>query len=74
MFGQIGMSELLVILVVVLLVFGPKKLPELARGLSRGINEFRRAADEVKQELNLNLERETRYPRESERKSPPKES
>lgn len=74
MFGQIGMSELLVILVVVLLVFGPKKLPELARGLSRGINEFRRAADEVKQELNLNLERETRYPRESERKPPPKES
>ncbi|MDZ7268562.1 MAG: twin-arginine translocase TatA/TatE family subunit [candidate division KSB1 bacterium] len=73
MFGQIGMSELLVILVVVLLVFGPKRLPELARGLSRGMAEFRRAADEVKQELNLNLENETRYPRDNERKSPPRQ-
>ena len=53
MFGQIGMSELLVILVIVLLVFGPKKIPELARNLSRGLNEFRRAAEEVKEELTL---------------------
>lgn len=69
MFGQIGMSELLVILVVVLLVFGPKKIPELARGISRGLNEFKRAADEVKQELNLDLERDPRQPRAPERKS-----
>lgn len=69
MFGQIGMSELLVILVVVLLVFGPKKIPELARGLSRGLSEFKRAAEEVKQELSIDLERETRKPREPERKS-----
>lgn len=69
MFGQIGMSELLVILVVVLLVFGPKKIPELARGISRGLNEFKRAADEVKQELNLDLERDSRQPRAPERKS-----
>lgn len=69
MFGQIGMSELLVILVVVLLVFGPKKIPELARGLSRGLNEFKRAAEEVKQELNIDLEREARQPRAPEHKS-----
>lgn len=60
MFGQIGMSELLVILVIVLLVFGPKKIPELARNLSRGLNEFRRAAEDVKEELTLDPDRPTR--------------
>ncbi|MDZ7361415.1 MAG: twin-arginine translocase TatA/TatE family subunit [candidate division KSB1 bacterium] len=53
MFGNIGMSELLIIFVVVLLVFGPKKLPELARGLGRSIQEFKKAADDVKKELNV---------------------
>ncbi|MCI0696327.1 twin-arginine translocase TatA/TatE family subunit [candidate division KSB1 bacterium] len=53
MFGNIGMSELLIILIVVLLLFGPKKLPELARGLGRGIQEFKKAADDVKKELNV---------------------
>jgi sec-independent protein translocase protein TatA len=52
MFGNIGMTELMVILIVVLLLFGPKKLPELARGLSRGLQEFKKAADDVKKELN----------------------
>ena len=60
MFGQIGMSELLVILVIVLLVFGPKKIPELARGLSRGLNEFKRAAEDVKQELQIDYDRPAR--------------
>jgi sec-independent protein translocase protein TatA len=53
MFGNIGMSELLIIFVVVLLLFGPKKLPELARGLGRSIQEFKKAADDVKKELNV---------------------
>jgi sec-independent protein translocase protein TatA len=53
MFGNIGMSELLIILIVVLLLFGPKKLPELARGLGRGIQEFKKAADDVKKELTV---------------------
>ncbi len=60
MFGQIGMSELLVILVIVLLVFGPKKIPELARGISRGLNEFKRAAEDVKQELQIDYDRPER--------------
>jgi sec-independent protein translocase protein TatA len=43
----------LIILIVVLLLFGPKKLPELARGLGRSIQEFKKAADDVKKELNV---------------------
>ena len=53
MFGNLGMSELLLIMFIVLLLFGPKKLPELARGLGKGLNEFKRAANEVKRELTV---------------------
>jgi TatA/E family protein of Tat protein translocase len=63
MFGQIGMGELLVILVIVLLVFGPRKLPELARGIGRSLSELKRAAEDVKQELQLDDE----LPRRNER-------
>jgi sec-independent protein translocase protein TatA len=46
--GQLGFSEMLVIFVVALLVFGPKKLPELGKSLGKGIREFRKATDELK--------------------------
>ena len=55
LFG-IGMPELLVILVVALLVLGPKRLPEVARSLGRGMAEFRRASTELRQSLNAPLE------------------
>ena len=42
--GKFGMSEILVILVVVLLFFGGKKIPELMKGLGTGINEFKKAS------------------------------
>lgn len=50
MFG-IGMPELLIILVVALLVLGPKRLPEVARSLGRGMAEFRRASSELRHSL-----------------------
>jgi TatA/E family protein of Tat protein translocase len=51
MFG-IGLPELMVILVVALLVFGPTKLPELARSLGRGLAEFRRASADLRQSFS----------------------
>jgi len=50
MFG-IGMPELMVIMVVALIVLGPKRLPEVARALGKGLAEFRRATSEVNEEL-----------------------
>jgi TatA/E family protein of Tat protein translocase len=52
MFG-IGPMELVLILVVALLVFGPKRMPELARNLGRGLAEFRRASNDLRQTLAL---------------------
>lgn len=51
MFG-IGPSELIVILVIALLVLGPKRLPELAAGLGKGLAEFRRATADINAELD----------------------
>ncbi len=56
MFGNIGATELLLIFLVVLLVFGAKRIPEIARGLGRGIREFKEATREVSRELSVELE------------------
>jgi sec-independent protein translocase protein TatB len=55
MFG-IGMPEFLLILVVALVVFGPKKLPELARTIGRALAEFKKSADDLKENLNIGEE------------------
>src|SRR5438128_12114194 len=60
--GNLGMSEMVFIFVLALLIFGPKKLPELGKTLGKAMTEFRRASSELKstfdQEMS-NLERET---------------
>ncbi len=48
----LGTTEMVVILAVVLIFFGPKKLPELAKGLGKGLREFRKASDEVGQAIH----------------------
>lgn len=52
MFG-IGLPELLLILIVALVVLGPKRLPELARSLGRALAEFRKTAEDIKENLNM---------------------
>ncbi len=59
---NIGPLELMVILVVALLVVGPKRLPEVGRSIGRGLREFRKAQDEVKQTLRLSLDDTTPAP------------
>ncbi len=51
-----GLQELLVILVVALLVVGPKRLPEVARALARAMRELRRAQDELRSTVETNLQ------------------
>ena len=50
----IGMQEIIIILVVALIIIGPKKLPDLARALGRAMGEFRKAADDLKDNLDIN--------------------
>ena len=52
----IGTTELLLILVVALILFGPRKLPELARQIGRGMNEFKRASDDFKRTWEREVE------------------
>ena len=53
---DLGLSELLVIMAVALIVLGPKKLPELARNLGRGLAQFRRASDDLRRSILLGEE------------------
>lgn len=64
MFG-IGMQELIVIFIIALIVVGPKKLPELAKALGRGFAEFKRAANEVRQTIDTEINLDDQAPRKS---------
>ncbi len=59
MLGDIGFPELLLILVIALVIFGPSKLPELGKGLGRGIREFRKATREITDEVNEAIQDDT---------------
>jgi len=53
---NLGAPEIILIVVVILLLFGGKKLPELARGIGRGLSEFRRATHDIQQEIQSSIE------------------
>src|SRR5512144_2682367 len=56
MFGSIGMPELILIFIVALLVFGPRKLPELGKSIGKGLAEFKRASDDLKRTIESEIE------------------
>lgn len=53
MFENIGMGELLIIILVILVLFGPKKIPELAQGIGKGMREFKKAVNDVQEEIKI---------------------
>jgi len=53
MFGSIGMPELLVIFLIALIVIGPKRLPEIGRAIGKGIAEFKKATEEIKESIEV---------------------
>lgn len=67
--GPLGTTEILIILFIILLLFGAKKLPELARGLGKAKNEFTKAASEIEQEVNAPVD-----PKAPAKEAPPPSS
>ena len=64
MFGGIGAQEILLILLVLLLLFGAKRIPEIARGLGKSVSEFKKGIREVDEEIKKEETTEKRQPPE----------
>lgn len=62
MFGPLGFQELVLILVLALLIFGPKKLPEIGRTIGKGMAEFRRATSDLKRSIETEVDLDERKP------------
>ena len=62
MFGSIGMPELMIIFVIALIIFGPRKLPELGRSMGRSLSEFKRASNELRSTLDEEIRIEEKDP------------
>ena len=73
MFGSIGMPELIIILVIALIIFGPRKLPELGKSLGRSLNEFKKASNDLQntleQEIKIEEQKETAAKAKAEEKT-----
>ncbi len=53
MFGNLGAPEILLIVLAILILFGAKKIPELAKGIGKGMKEFKKAVREVEEDIKL---------------------
>ena len=76
MFGSIGMPELIIILVIALIIFGPRKLPELGKSLGRSLNEFKKASTDLQntleQEIKIEEQKESRKKDARRSSTPPR--
>ena len=70
MIGSIGTMELVVILVIALMVFGPRKLPELGRSIGKSLGEFKRASNDLRHTLEDEIHVEEQARREAARPAP----
>jgi sec-independent protein translocase protein TatA len=59
MFGSVGMPELLIIMIIAVLVFGPRRLPELGKAVGQTINEFKKGASNLNDRLDEEVKRES---------------
>lgn len=69
LFFDFGSGEILLIIIAVFLIFGPSKIPEMARGLGKFINEIKRASEDIKTEINREADRIEREKKLSEYKA-----
>ncbi|WP_315118360.1 twin-arginine translocase TatA/TatE family subunit [uncultured Clostridium sp.] len=56
MFGRIGMGELVLILAIALIIFGPSKLPEVGKSLGKAINEFKNHANKISEDVKVDID------------------
>src|SRR5436190_23874305 len=71
MLGSIGMPELIIILVIALIIFGPRKLPELGRSLGKSLAEFKKASNELRNTLEEEIRVEEQREKETKAVEPP---
>ncbi len=68
MFGRLGTQELLVVFALVILVFGPRKLPEIGRSLGKGLREFKDATNQINKSINMEEPEEKKGPEKKDAK------
>ena len=71
MFGSIGVPELIIIFTIALIIFGPRKLPELGRSLGKSLAEFKRASNELRSTLDDEIRADEQRELEARRQATP---